>query len=67
MYIVEAQVQLISQCCTATDPDLSCLVVTLSPSKKQVPFEPSYSTDLSHLHTFVKLKIVVTSFLEFKI
>ena len=51
VYIVEAQVHsaqmLISECCTSTDPDLSCLVVTtpLSPSKR-------HSTDLSHLHMF---------------
>ena len=47
--------------------DLSCLVVSLSPSKKQVPSEPSYSTDLSHLHTFVKLKLLLSSFLNSKI
>ena len=59
VFFVEAQAHsaqmLISQCCTSTDPDLCCLFVTaaLSPSKKQVPSEPSHSTHFSHQHTLV--------------
>ena len=57
--IVEAQLPLCtdvdSQCCTSTDLDLSCLVVTApwSPSNKQEFIRLSHSINLRHLHTLV--------------
>ena len=52
-YIAEAQLSLstdvASQCCTSTDTDLSCLVVTAFSSS----IRPIALHDLSHLQTLV--------------
>ena len=56
VYIVEAQMSICtdvdSQCCTSTDPDLSCLVVTAQVRKTEF-HTPIALHELSHLHTIV--------------